>query len=80
MDLDLNAKEFGLDNYEVLILNGFELSLHVKQVPTLSSMLIECTCDTLVVKEFSQKYKIDFIWLFSLYKQMAQKRRSSLEQ
>lgn len=78
-DLDVTSEEFGLSRYELKLLHGFTLSVKVRQIPTFDNINIECECDTLIIKEFSKRNKIDFLWFFSLCKELAEKKRVKLQ-
>lgn len=62
----MSPDEFGLTSFEILLLNGFSLSL--SKSSGFSGVIF--TIDTLVLKEFCKRYKIDFLWVVGIYKEM----------
>lgn len=60
----MSPKEFGLDYYETLMFRGQNIALKLKQ--GFSGGYFEC--DSLILKAFCKKFKIDFIWMVEISK------------
>ncbi len=60
----MSPDDFGLDYYEALMLRGLQTASVVKQ--GFDGGYFEC--DSLVLKAFCKRFKIDFLWMFEISK------------
>ena len=60
----MSPDDFGLDCYEALMLRGQQMASVVRQ--GFNGGYFEC--DSLVLKAFCKRFKIDFIWMFEISK------------
>ena len=60
----MSPDEFGLDDYEALMLHGQQMASVVKR--DFNGGYFEC--DSLVLKSFCKRFKIDFLWMFDISK------------
>ena len=60
----MSPDEFGLDYYEALMLRGQQMASVVKR--DFNGGYLEC--DSVVLKSFCKRFKIDFLWMFEISK------------
>ena len=60
----MSPDDFGLDDYEALMLRGQQMASVVRQ--GFDGGYFEC--DSLVLKAFCKRFKIDFLWMFEISK------------
>ena len=60
----MSPDEFGLDDYEALMLRGQQMASVVRQ--GFDGGYFEC--DSLVLRAFCKRFKIDFLWMFEISK------------
>ena len=60
----MSPDDFGLDDYEALMLRGQQMASVVKR--DFNGGYFEC--DSLVLKSFCKRFKIDFLWMFDISK------------
>ncbi|WP_172202127.1 hypothetical protein [Campylobacter sp. RM16188] len=64
MEARMSPMEFGLDYYETLMFRGQNIACVAKQ--GYNGGYIEC--DSLILKAFCKRFKIDFIWMIEISK------------
>ena len=60
----MSPDDFGLDDYEALMLRGQQMASVVKQ--GFDGGYFEC--EVIVLKAFCKRFKIDFLWMFEISK------------
>ena len=60
----MSPDDFGLDYYEALMLRGLQTASVVRQ--GFDGGYFEC--ETIVLKAFCKRFKIDFLWMFEISK------------
>ena len=60
----MSPDEFGLDDYEALMLHGLQAASVVKR--DFNGGYFEC--EVIVLKSFCKRFKIDFLWMFDISK------------
>ena len=60
----MSPDDFGLDYYEALMLRGLQTASVVRQ--GFDGRYFEC--ETIVLKAFCKRFKIDFLWMFEISK------------
>ena len=60
----MSPDEFGLDDYEALMLRGQQMASVVKR--DFNGGYFEC--EVIVLKAFCKRFKIDFLWMFDISK------------
>ncbi|WP_304345586.1 hypothetical protein [Campylobacter showae] len=60
----MSPDDFGLDDYEALMLHGQQMASVVKR--DFNGGYFEC--ETIVLKSFCKRFKIDFLWMFDISK------------
>ena len=60
----MSPDDFGLDDYEALMLRGQQMASVVRQ--GFDGGYFEC--ETIVLKAFCKRFKIDFLWMFEISK------------
>ena len=64
VEAKMNPDEFGLDYYEALMLHGLQAASVVRR--DFNGGYFEC--ETIVLKAFCKRFKIDFLWMFDISK------------
>lgn len=60
----MSPDDFGLDDYEALMLRGQQMASVVKQ--GFDGGYFEC--EVIVLRAFCKRFKIDFLWMFEISK------------
>ena len=60
----MSPDEFGLDDYEALMLHGLHTASVIKR--DFNGGYFEC--EVIVLKSFCKRFKIDFLWMFEISK------------
>ena len=60
----MSPDDFGLDDYEALMLRGQQMASVVRQ--GFDGGYFEC--EIIVLKSFCKRFKIDFLWMFEISK------------
>jgi len=60
----MSPDDFGLDDYEALMLHGLQTASVVKR--DFNGGYFEC--EVIVLKAFCKRFKIDFLWMFDISK------------
>lgn len=60
----MSPDDFGLDDYEALMLRGQQMASVVRQ--GFDGGYFEC--EVVVLKSFCKRFKIDFLWMFDISK------------
>ena len=60
----MSPDNFGLDDYEALMLRGQQMASVVKQ--GFDGGYFEC--EVIVLRAFCKRFKIDFLWMFEISK------------
>ena len=60
----MSPDDFGLDDYEALMLRGQQMASVVKR--DFNGGYFEC--EVIVLKAFCKRFKIDFLWMFEISK------------
>ena len=64
VEAKMSPDEFGLDDYEALMLRGLQVASVVKR--DFNGGYFEC--EVIVLKASRKRFKIDFLWMFEISK------------